>query len=283
MVELNDKRIARPGEGDSVPAVVARPNSPLLTTKDGAAQRVSSAVFGESVEVFAKEGDFGLVRHGHDHYVGWSKLADLGAAPEQAFTHWVSSAMTHAFSKPDLKSAPKTALFLGSRLIISEVDGAYHFMDGIGWLHEAQILPMDQVYSDPSGVALGFLGSPYLWGGRDAFGLDCSGLTQQAFAACGIRLPRDSDMQFAWSGVALENWAESGALQRGDLIFWRGHVGMMLDDVTLLHANAYTMRVSTEPLQTAIERIDQHTPYGRPIGAKRIDLDRTGEPDWFAE
>lgn len=282
MVELDDKRISRPEGSEPAPAVVNRPNTPLLSTQDGAAKRVSSAVFGEEVAIHGRQGDFALIRHQHDHYVGWSKLDHLGAMPQQSFTHWVSSPMGHAYVEADLKSAPKTSLFLGSRLIITDTKDDYNFMEGVGWIHKAQISALGVYRSDPCDVALRFLGSPYLWGGRDAFGLDCSALTQLSFAACGTSLPRDSDMQFAWSGAPVENWSEPGALQRNDLIFWRGHVGMMLDEATLLHANGYTMSVSYEPLETAVRRIDDETPYGRPIGAKRISFPDATAPGWLA-
>jgi len=283
MVDLSDKRIAPPGPSVIGKAVVARPNTPLLTTKDGKAERVSSAVFGEEVEIYAQEGEFALVRHMHDHYAGWTKAAHLGAVPAEAFTHWISAPMAFGFSKPDLKSAPQTSLFLGSRLIITEVEGDYHFMQGVGWVAGAQLLPVAEYRMDPAGVALSFLGSPYLWGGRDAFGIDCSGLTQQAFAACGTQLPRDSDMQFAWCGEAIENWSEPGILRRGDLVFWRGHVGIMLDEENLIHANANAMAVAYEPLVEAVDRIATHTEYGRPIGAKRIGFPDASVPHWLAK
>ncbi len=112
-------------------------------------------------------------------------------------------------------------------------------------------------------------------------GIDCTGLVQQAFGACGVAVPRDSDMQGAWAGAAIGDWAVPGKLRRGDLVFWGGHVGIMLDSDTLLHANAHHMAVAAEPLAQAIERIAET--YGEPIGARRIDLEmQTGrKPDWL--
>jgi cell wall-associated NlpC family hydrolase len=112
---------------------------------------------------------------------------------------------------------------------------------------------------DPAAVALSFLGAPYQWGGRESLGLDCSGLVQQALYACGQACPRDSDMQ-----AALGQAVERGALRRGDLVFWKGHVGMMLDGERLLHANAFHMQVQVEPLAQAIARIGEPTAYRRP-------------------
>ena len=112
---------------------------------------------------------------------------------------------------------------------------------------------------DPGAAALIHLGAPYLWGGRDSAGLDCSGLIQQALFACGVACPRDSDQQQAL-GVP----AELDALRRGDLVFWPGHVGMMLDGERLIHANAHFMAVTVEPLADARARI------GEPKACRRV-------------
>ena len=111
--------------------------------------------------------------------------------------------------------------------------------------------------------------------------MDCSGLVQIAFGACGVIAPRDSDMQFHWFGEPIENWQSPGQLQRGDLIFWDGHVGFMTDAETLLHSNGTFMTTMTEPLVPAIERIANE--YGEPIGARRVRVsDLKGvAPEWF--
>ncbi len=103
-------------------------------------------------------------------------------------------------------------------------------------------------------VAERFLDVPYLWGGRTFAGLDCSGLVQTAMHAAGRACPRDSDMMEAALGTALPV-DDPGQLRRGDLVFWKGHVGIMVDAHRLLHANAYHLRVTIEPLGEAVERI----------------------------
>ncbi len=104
-------------------------------------------------------------------------------------------------------------------------------------------------------VAERFVGTPYVWGGRTRLGLDCSGLVQTAMHAAGLDCPRDSDMQQAELGTRVEVRSDLGGLQRGDLVFWKGHVGVMTDPIMLLHANAYHMAVTAEPLTAAVERI----------------------------
>ena len=97
------------------------------------------------------------------------------------------------------------------------------------------------------------MGVPYVWGGKTAAGLDCSGLIQTALQAAGISAPRDTDMMEKAIGLPLDR-AEA---QRGDLVFWKGHMGVMLDATHLLHANAFHMEVFAEPLDQAIARIEK--------------------------
>jgi cell wall-associated NlpC family hydrolase len=124
------------------------------------------------------------------------------------------------------------------------------------------IAPLDFNESDFVAVAERFLDVPYLWGGKTSFGIDCSGLVQVTLAACGIRCPRDSDMQESdlkrGDAVSDSSTKHDGSLddpKRGDLIFWQGHVAIVRDPQTLIHANAFHMAVALEPIREAIERI----------------------------
>ncbi len=280
MAEYSDRRIARPAGAEPGQASVCVPRLPLMMADGDRAERVSSAVFGERVETFGRRGDFILVRHLTDHYVGWARSDGLAGLPEAEPDHWISAPMTYAFAEPDLKSAPKTTLFLGSRVKVSSRAGRYCEIDHIGWVPEQHVRRTGDWLGDPASVAMHFLGTPYLWGGRDAIGLDCSGLVQVAFAACGARLPRDTDMMFAWAGTALDGPVGPGSLQRNDLVFWRGHVGILLDPETLLHANASHMAVAFEPLADAIARIALL--YGPPTGARRVPFPEGVAPAWLA-
>jgi len=277
MLDFNDPRLAAPAEKPAAMARVGRPNLPIMMAFEDRAERVSACILGEPVEVYSERDDFMLIRHGLDHYVGWAKKA--GLVKEGPSSHRTCVPLTYAFSSPDIKSAPKTTLFLNSRLLTKSTKNGLTECEGIGWVPESHLTPIDQFIPDPAEVAVGFFGTPYLWGGRDALGLDCSGLTQIVFGAAGIQLPRDTDMQFAWSGEAIANWREPGALQRNDLVFWKGHVGIMLDGETFLHANAHHMAVAHEALATAIERIAGT--YGEPIGAKRVSLTDRSRPAWL--
>lgn len=244
------------------------------------AEMVTQALHGETMTVYSESGEFGLVQMERDRYVGWT-LMDALSAPVSEPTHRVSALRTYAYSQPHLKSAPFGLISMGSAVTVTGEENGFFKTSRGGWLTAGHVQPLGACLDDPADIALRYLHTPYLWGGCESLGLDCTGLTRAAFHACGVTLPRDSDMQFAWSGEAVADWNAPGALKRNDLVFWKGHVGIMLDDKTLLHANGHHMAVAKEPLLMAIPRIAKE--YGEPKGARRIDISKERErtPDWL--
>ncbi len=230
---------------------------------DAASEQQDQLVFGEAFDVLEAEGDFAFGQARRDGYVGWveaSALTEGALSP----THWVSARSTLAFTKPDLKSPPAMALTMNSLAVVDGREGRFAHVEGAGWVPEAHISPIAEYQDDPAAVALRFRGAPYFWGGRESVGLDCSGLVQQAHYACGLPSARDTDMQ-----ASLGAPVEASALRRGDLVFWKGHVGMMADGETLLHANAHHMATEGEPLSAAIERVAA-AGAGQPVGFRRV-------------
>jgi cell wall-associated NlpC family hydrolase len=116
-------------------------------------------------------------------------------------------------------------------------------------------------------VAEALLSTPYLWGGTSAFGIDCSGLVQLSMRMAGRTVPRDTDMQASGLGEPFDPGADLAGLRRGDLVFWKGHVAIMLDGKNIIHANGHAMMVSRERLSDAVERIAYL--YGGPTGFRR--------------
>ena len=145
------------------------------------------------------------------------------------------------------------ALSLGARLTIVDVKDDFAVSEDGLYLWSRHLAELSAPEPDAVAVAERFLETPYLWGGRTSVGIDCSGLVQAALTAAGVPCPRDSDMQEATLGEAIAIDAEP--LARGDLVFWKGHVGIMRDPATLLHANGWHMKVVSEPLIQARERV----------------------------
>ncbi len=280
MLTYLDKRLTPPRDIEPIPAAICVPRLPLFNAPitDERVRQVTTALYGEAVEIYNQEDGFAYIRLTDDHYMGWVRAEGLQAPSSRPATHHLSAAMSFGFRDADIKSGIQTHLYLNSRLILEEERGPLAYCQGLGWVPRCHLTPVNEYYEDPCAIAENFIATPYLWGGNDASGVDCSGLIQIAFKACGLQLPRDSDMQFAWSGNVVPDWQNADKLRRNDLVFWQGHVGILQDASTLLHANATHMAVSCEPLQDAIERI-QDT-YSLPLGVKRLALDGLNSKPW---
>ena len=143
---------------------------------------------------------------------------------------------------------------MGARVSIARADATFAVTREGHHLPRQHLAPLDASASDFVAVAERFVGSPYLWGGKSAFGIDCSGLVQMSLTSAGTGCPRDSDMQCDGIGRELTA-AESKHLKRGDLIFWKGHVAIVRDTETIVHANAHHMATVIENTKNAIARI----------------------------
>ena len=190
-----------------------------------------------------------------DGYVGFVLARALRAAGPAA-THKVAALRTFVFPGPSIKLPPTETLSFGSRLAIARIDGSFAITAEGGHVSVLHLAPVTTLESDFVAVAERFLGTPYLWGGKTSLGLDCSGLLQLALNACGIACPRDTDMQEQALGSALARPREPQQLRRGDLVFWKGHVAIVRDDATVVHANASRhLAVALEPIAEALPRI----------------------------
>ena len=190
-----------------------------------------------------------------DGYVGFVPASALCASGPAA-THKVTALRTFVFPGPSIKLPPMETLSFGCQLVIARIDEPFAMTASGGHVPVLHLAPMETMETDFVAVAERFLGTPYLWGGKTSLGLDCSGLVQLALAACGIPCPRDSDMQEQALGSALARPHELEQLRRGDLMFWKGHVAIVRDEATLVHANASRhMAVAFEATAAAIARI----------------------------
>jgi cell wall-associated NlpC family hydrolase len=238
----------------------------LRRAADPGAEQLDQVLLGESFDVLEIDGAFAWGQAVRDSYVGWVDASALAMADEEASTHWVTALRTFAFAAPSIKSRAFGPLGLNTLVRITEEKGELAYAQGAGWIAAAHLALIGTTFTEPAATAERFVGTPYLWGGRDSVGVDCSGLIQQAFYAAGLACPRDSDLQ-AQLGAPVER----KDLTRGDLVFWRGHVGMMLDQARLIHANAFHMAVAIEPLAKATARISSRG-GGDPTGFRRVGL-----------
>lgn len=185
-----------------------------------------------------------------DGYVGYAR-ADSFADDIETPTHRVAVLRTLVFPEPDKKSQPPSPLSLNAKLKIVVMENGFAGISRGGWVYAAHLAPIDTKVEDWVASAERFVGLPYLWGGKDSSALDCSGLVQTALESGGIAAPRDADMQEEGLGRAIPLDSQ---LQRGDLIFWDGHVGLMRSSTELLHANGFHMQTVIEPLSETIAR-----------------------------
>ncbi len=224
------------------------------------APATSQLVYGEGFALIDKAGDWAWGRCAHDDYVGYVPAAALGAMA--APTHRIVAPLALVFANPDIKAPIVRTLSIGARIAAEEEDGFLRVVDG--YIHARHAAPLDVTAPDATAVAESLIGTPYRWGGRGADGIDCSGLVQRALELAGFDAPRDSDMQRDQLGTLLDGDATP---MRGDLIFFPGHVGMMVDGERLIHANAYWMATVIEPLADVTARLQPL--HDHPITARR--------------
>ncbi|MCA0277053.1 MAG: NlpC/P60 family protein [Proteobacteria bacterium] len=238
----------------------ARPDSGLNT----------QLLHGDDVLVFDEAEGFAWLQAERDGYVGYVSSADLAPRTFEP-THLVTALRTFVYPGPDMKFPRSGQLSIGSRVAVTGFAETRGTSYGILPSGEAIVLqhlaPLGTTADDFVAVAERLIDTPYLWGGFSAFGIDCSGLVQLSMRMAGNNVLRDSDMQEASLGTPVDAGPDFSRLERGDLVFWKGHVAIMTDTENMIHANGHTMTVAREGLRAAIDRIGYL--YGGPTGFRR--------------
>lgn len=244
---------------------VVHPAPPLWPRLDAREGWATQALFGERVTVYEEKRGWAWAQLERDGYVGYLNARSLSAQVKPP-THRVRAPGTFLYAAADAKALTGPHLSLTSLLTVAETGAAFSRLADGGFVPTRHIAELARFAPDFVAVAERFVGTPYVWGGKTRLGLDCSGLVQVAMHAAGLDCPRDSDMQLAELGREAAVRADLDGLKRGDLVFWKGHVGIMTDAFMLLHANSHHMAVVAEPLRSAVERIAR---VGLPIVAIR--------------
>ncbi len=245
-------RVAAERFVEGVSRRVARGSLPLRGRPDAAAPWTSELLHGEGFTVYEERDGWAWGQSAVDSYVGYAPADGLGAPGPQP-THRVAALRALVLPEPEVKAPPIDALSLLSPVAVVGRQGRFARLAGGGWIAAAALGPLDDVAPDFAATAARFLGVPYLWGGRGSLGLDCSGLVQIALRAAGHPAPRDSYMQRDQVGED-PGLLPADGFARGDIVFLPGHVGILTDPATLIHANAWTMDVAREPLEAVAAR-----------------------------
>lgn len=244
-------RVAAARFADARPMACIADRAPVRAQGQAGAVAVSELLRGEAFHVLDTAGGWAWGWCAHDRYVGHvaaDALAPVGPPP----THRVTARSALLFAAASIKAPCLARPPMGALLAAVGETGDFIETAG-GFLHRRHVAPIDAHEADPVAVAARLLGAPYQWGGRTGEGVDCSGLVQVALGLCGIAAPRDSDQQREALGMATD---PAGPLQRGDLVFFPGHVGFMTGPTHLLHANAHWMAVVEEPLADVVARLE---------------------------
>jgi cell wall-associated NlpC family hydrolase len=242
--------------------------TPLRASPEPRASWTSEVLFGELVTVYDEKEGWAWVQLARDGYVGYLRAGALSPNVKPA-THRVRALSSFLYPAADAKAPPWLPLNMTSVVSVAETGPSFAKLADGSFVPMRHIADLAWHVADFVAVAERFAGTPYLWGGKTRQGLDCSGLVQVAMQMAGLECPRDSDMQQAELGRDVPIVSSFDGLERGDLVFWPGHVGVMTDAFLLLHANAHHMAVAVEPLKAAADRIARAG--GRLVAIKRLE------------
>jgi hypothetical protein len=241
------------------------PSSPFRKNPIETSSLETEGLYGEKVEILETFAEWACCKLLTDNYLGWIKYKDLGKLKTP--THRVISNRTFILNKKDLKSHSLNYLPLGSQISVQEID--YNWatismnkdLNIVAYIPKNHIININIKINNWVEIAENLVGTPYNWGGRNSMGLDCSALLQLSYQTYGQNIPRNTDKQINLKKKEITNLDN---LDRGCVVFWKGHVGIMVDKVNCIHANAFHMKTVIEPINKIIDR------FGKTLSIKKM-------------
>ncbi len=242
--------------------IVAEPSIGMRSKPSIALPLETECLFGEQVETLDHYLEWTFCKLFSDNYQGWVKSESL--CNFKTITHRVLSKRTFVLERKSEKSNSIIYLPLGSKLSVKQMENnwAEIFLPSkypykTGFVPIKHISNINNITKDWVFISESLLETPYKWGGRDTLGIDCSALLQISYETFGQKIPRNTTDQV---NIDKEIINDVKKLDRGSVVFWEGHVGIMVDKLNCIHANAYHMKTIIEPLKEIIFRMGEKNP-----------------------
>ena len=245
------------------------PYASLKNTPNKTSYLETQCLFGETLEILEIKNTWSFCKCLLDGYNGWIKSKYLGFLPNE--THLVSNTSSLVFEKPDIKSNLLYNLYLNSKVSVKNKTQDFYEIylnnDKTGFIPKVHLISKQQKLNKWIDTSIRFENSPYLWGGKNVLGIDCSALVQVSLEASGLIIPRNTNEQLLFNSSKLKY---TKSIKKGCLIFWKGHVAIAITENEIIHSNAFHMSVKIEKLSEAINRINKTE--GDIIGIKQVVL-----------
>ncbi len=231
---------------------------PMRSEPSDKSEMVNQILFGESYKILKERKKFSRVRLSHDNYEGWICNKQINYIDISEYNQLISSKKYITTDILDIIKSESTQTIVMGSILPKVENGIFNLNDNNfnfsgGFVQQTNIIKSKLVEN-----SMMLINTPYLWGGRTPFGIDCSGFTQIVYRLNGFSIPRDADQQ-SEIGNTLSFVDES---EPGDLAFFDNddgdiiHVGIILENNYIIHASG----------KVRIDRLDQQGIFNLDLG-----------------